>query len=131
LPSDSDAAAEAICQAFGRAKRGERIEIGCIGGLGRTGTVLAYMRRDVGSKSLSGILLLTFSLPVSRLRRQLNPSSDGRPAQPSATAGATSSRSKPAGSASLHVSHAQPAHAYREWPACRAPTVFFVNLAAK
>ncbi len=43
LPSDPDAAAEAICQAFGRAKRGQRIEIGCIGGLGRTGTVLACM----------------------------------------------------------------------------------------
>ncbi len=43
LPSDSEAAAKTICQAFGRAKRGQRIEIGCIGGLGRTGTVLACM----------------------------------------------------------------------------------------
>jgi Protein-tyrosine phosphatase len=41
LPTDSDATAEAIYKAFDRAKRGERIEIGCIGGLGRTGTVLA------------------------------------------------------------------------------------------
>jgi len=28
---------------FSRAKNGERVEIGCVGGLGRTGTVLACM----------------------------------------------------------------------------------------
>jgi len=43
VPADSEAAAEAIRQAFERARRGERVEIGCIGGLGRTGTVLACM----------------------------------------------------------------------------------------
>jgi len=43
LPADSDATAEAIRKVFHRAKRGERVEVGCIGGLGRTGTVLACM----------------------------------------------------------------------------------------
>ncbi len=43
LPADREAAAGQITAAFGRAKNGERVEIGCIGGLGRTGTVLACM----------------------------------------------------------------------------------------
>jgi protein-tyrosine phosphatase len=43
LPVDPEAAAAAICAAFHRAKHGERVEVGCIGGLGRTGTVLACM----------------------------------------------------------------------------------------
>jgi hypothetical protein len=41
LPTHSDAPAEMICKAFDRAKHRERVEVGCIGGLGRTGTVLA------------------------------------------------------------------------------------------
>jgi len=41
LPANSEVAAEQIRQAFLRAKRGERVGIGCIGGLGRTGTALA------------------------------------------------------------------------------------------
>lgn len=43
LPMDPDRAAEQICQVFARARRGERVEIGCIGGLGRTGTALGCM----------------------------------------------------------------------------------------
>jgi hypothetical protein len=43
LPADAEATAEAIGKAFSRAKQGERVEVGCIGGLGRTGTVLACM----------------------------------------------------------------------------------------
>jgi protein-tyrosine phosphatase len=43
LPSDPDQAARAIVAAFKRAKAGEKIEVGCRGGLGRTGTVLACM----------------------------------------------------------------------------------------
>ncbi len=43
LPTDSETAAAQIISAFERAKRGERVEIGCVGGLGRTGTVLACM----------------------------------------------------------------------------------------
>jgi len=43
LPADEARAAEQIVSAFERAKNGERLEIGCIGGLGRTGTVLACM----------------------------------------------------------------------------------------
>jgi hypothetical protein len=43
LPSDSNRAAEQIRSAFARALAGERVEIGCTGGLGRTGTALACM----------------------------------------------------------------------------------------
>lgn len=43
LPADQEKAADQIVAAFNRANNGERLEIGCIGGLGRTGTVLACM----------------------------------------------------------------------------------------
>lgn len=43
LPLDSETAASQIERAFAVAKRGRLVEIGCRGGLGRTGTVLACM----------------------------------------------------------------------------------------
>jgi len=43
LPADWKTAATQIIAGFERAKNGERVEVGCIGGLGRTGTVLACM----------------------------------------------------------------------------------------
>ena len=43
VPEDPEAAARQIEDAFGRAQRGELVEIGCLGGSGRTGTVLACM----------------------------------------------------------------------------------------
>lgn len=43
LPEDDESAARKIEAAFGRARRGELVEIGCLGGSGRTGTVLACM----------------------------------------------------------------------------------------
>jgi protein-tyrosine phosphatase len=43
LPVDASGAAGAIRTAYRRAEIGERVEIGCAGGLGRTGTVLACM----------------------------------------------------------------------------------------
>lgn len=43
VPSAPVKAAAQICDAFTRAKSGERVEIGCLGGRGRTGTVLACM----------------------------------------------------------------------------------------
>jgi hypothetical protein len=43
LPADAESAAKLIESAFGRARRGELVEVGCLGGLGRTGTVLACM----------------------------------------------------------------------------------------
>jgi hypothetical protein len=42
LPKDPSSAARTIVDAFERAK-GKRLEIGCAGGTGRTGTVLACM----------------------------------------------------------------------------------------
>jgi len=43
LPRDGKQASGQILRAFDRARSGERVEIGCEGGLGRTGTVLACM----------------------------------------------------------------------------------------
>ena len=43
LPQDFEAAAAAIRRAYARARRGELVEIGCQGGIGRTGTVIACM----------------------------------------------------------------------------------------
>jgi protein-tyrosine phosphatase len=43
LPGDLEAAASDIASAFERARKGELVEVGCLGGRGRTGTVLACM----------------------------------------------------------------------------------------
>jgi protein-tyrosine phosphatase len=43
VPTDPTAARSQIRDAYERARTGERIEVGCIGGSGRTGTVLACM----------------------------------------------------------------------------------------
>jgi hypothetical protein len=48
LPRTPATAAAQITAAFARARRGERVEIGCAGGLGRTGTVLACMATLAG-----------------------------------------------------------------------------------
>jgi hypothetical protein len=42
-PRDADAAAARIVGAYHRARSGERVEIACTGGTGRTGTVIACM----------------------------------------------------------------------------------------
>ena len=43
VPADPLSAGRSICRAFARAQQGQHVEVGCIGGLGRTGTVLACM----------------------------------------------------------------------------------------
>ncbi len=43
VPEHAEVAAQQIADAFERARRGELVEVGCIGGKGRTGTVLACM----------------------------------------------------------------------------------------
>lgn len=43
LPEEPEVAARQIVDAFDRAERGELVEVGCLGGSGRTGTVLARM----------------------------------------------------------------------------------------
>ena len=48
LPADTDHASAQIHAAFERARGGEHVEIGCAGGLGRTGTVLACMATLAG-----------------------------------------------------------------------------------
>jgi len=48
LPSDGERAASQIREAFLRAKRGETVEVGCLGGLARTGSVLACMAALAG-----------------------------------------------------------------------------------
>ena len=43
LPVDPESAARSIERAHARARSGELVEVGCLGGLGRTGTVLSCM----------------------------------------------------------------------------------------
>ena len=43
LPLDAESARRLIQAAFARARGGELVEVGCLGGTGRTGTVLACM----------------------------------------------------------------------------------------
>ena len=43
VPENSGTAAQQIADAFARARSGELVEVGCLGGSGRTGTVLACM----------------------------------------------------------------------------------------
>jgi len=43
IPADSDDALDALCDAYRRARAGERVEVTCRGGIGRTGTALAVL----------------------------------------------------------------------------------------
>jgi hypothetical protein len=43
VPEHREEAANQICRAFDRARLGEHLEVGCAGGIGRTGTILACM----------------------------------------------------------------------------------------
>lgn len=55
LPSDETRAATQIRDAFLRAQGGATVEVGCLGGLGRTGTVLACMTVLAGLDAPSAI----------------------------------------------------------------------------
>ena len=51
LPKSRQLAAAEICAAFAKAREGVHVEIGCVGGLGRTGTTLACMAALAGVAS--------------------------------------------------------------------------------
>jgi hypothetical protein len=55
VPADPQRAAAQIRGAFERARSGERVEVGCAGGLGRTGTVLACMAVLAGVPSTEAV----------------------------------------------------------------------------
>jgi hypothetical protein len=55
VPRDPEATARQISAAFARARAGERVEVGCVGGLGRTGTVLACMAVLAGTPSSEAV----------------------------------------------------------------------------
>jgi hypothetical protein len=55
LPVDAESAARKIEDAFVRARRGELVEVGCLGGIGRTGTVLACMAVLAGIPSAEAV----------------------------------------------------------------------------
>ena len=55
LPPDGARAAAQIRAAFSRAKGGQIVEIGCLGGLGRTGTVLGCMAVLAGVDPLDAV----------------------------------------------------------------------------
>ncbi|HEY6834845.1 MAG TPA: protein-tyrosine phosphatase family protein [Gaiellaceae bacterium] len=55
VPSEPVVAAEQITAAFERAHGGELVEVGCLGGSGRTGTVLACMAVLAGVPSAEAV----------------------------------------------------------------------------
>lgn len=55
LPTDRELAAQQIAEAFGRAQQGGLVEVGCLGGRGRTGTVLACMAVLAGVPSAEAV----------------------------------------------------------------------------
>ena len=60
VPADTDALVRTLEGALDRARRGERVEMGCLGGHGRTGTALACLAaltngaRDTGDAAEAG-----------------------------------------------------------------------------
>jgi hypothetical protein len=56
VPADPERASAQIRAAFDRARAGERVEVGCAGGLGRTGTVLACMATLAGVPPLDAVV---------------------------------------------------------------------------
>jgi protein-tyrosine phosphatase len=55
LPTSPETASRQISDAFARAKEGEKVEVGCLGGLGRTGTVLACMAVLTGASAREAV----------------------------------------------------------------------------
>jgi hypothetical protein len=55
VPAEPEVAAGQIGSAFRRARRGELVEVGCLGGSGRTGTVLACMAVLAGVPSAEAV----------------------------------------------------------------------------
>jgi hypothetical protein len=55
LPENPEVAARQIASAYDRARRGELIEVGCLGGRGRTGTVFACMAVLAGVPSADAV----------------------------------------------------------------------------
>jgi len=55
VPRDGEQAAAQIRCAFARAAEGEEVEVGCYGGLGRTGTVLACMATLSGVRASDAV----------------------------------------------------------------------------
>ena len=55
IPADPTVAATQIVKAFARAQRGDRVEIGCLFCLGRTGTVLACMAILAGVRAKDAV----------------------------------------------------------------------------
>jgi len=72
LLADGGTAAAQIEAAFARAQRGEVVEVGCLGGLGRTGTVLACMAILAGVHPMGA---------VAWVRAAYNPRAVETPAQ--------------------------------------------------
>lgn len=54
-PRDDHAAAAAICRAYSLARSGQRVEVACHGGVGRTGTVIACMAILAGHPAVDAV----------------------------------------------------------------------------
>jgi protein-tyrosine phosphatase len=55
VPTDTDAARRALVQLVERARRGEAVEVGCLGGHGRTGTALACIAVLTGTSASDAV----------------------------------------------------------------------------
>jgi protein-tyrosine phosphatase len=55
LPADPDAFGVALRDALARASHGERVEVGCLGGHGRTGTALACLAVLAGTPASEAV----------------------------------------------------------------------------
>ena len=55
LPTDVDAARSALSQLVERARRGDSVEVGCVGGHGRTGTALACIAVMTGTPATDAV----------------------------------------------------------------------------
>lgn len=63
LPVDDRAATAAIVDAFERARRGSHVEVGCLAGRGRTGTVLACLAVLAGVSADEAVPWVRHRLP--------------------------------------------------------------------
>jgi protein-tyrosine phosphatase len=70
IPSDPDHMACTILQALRRAIDGQQVFVGCLGGLGRTGTFLALLARACGEPT-----------PVEYVRQSFRPAAVETPEQ--------------------------------------------------
>lgn len=90
LPTDPAAALSALAALLDRARRGQRVELGCVGGHGRTGTALACLTVLAGHPAADGVLWVRDNYCAravetpeqERFVKRLRPTQGARPCAP-------------------------------------------------